>query len=61
MEFLETIARDFGLPASGRNKSELLFELSRYVIDRGSRKLTTALVIDEAHHLRPIFWKKFAF
>jgi len=51
IEFLETIARDFGLPASGRNKSELLFDLSRYVIDRGSRKLTTALVIDEAHHL----------
>jgi|SRR5664280_181476 len=51
VEFLETIARDFGLPASGRNKSELLFDLSRYVIDRGSRKLTTVLVIDEAHHL----------
>ena len=51
LEFLENIARDFGLPASGRNKSEILNDLSRYVIDRGSRKLTTVLVIDEAHHV----------
>jgi general secretion pathway protein A len=51
VEFLETIARDFGLPVSGKNKSELLYDLSRYVIDRGSNKLTTVLVVDEAHHL----------
>ena len=51
VEFLQYIARDFGLPASGRNKSEILFDLSNYVIARGSRKLTTVLVVDEAHHL----------
>src|SRR5271165_3367152 len=51
VEFLQYIARDFGLPASGRNKSEILFDLSNYVIARGSRKLTTVLIVDEAHHL----------
>jgi type II secretory pathway predicted ATPase ExeA len=51
VEFLQYIASDFGLPASGRNKSEILFDLSKYVIARGSRKLTTVLVVDEAHHL----------
>jgi len=51
LEFLQFIASDFGLPASGKNKSEILFDLSNYVIARGTRKLTTVLVVDEAHHL----------
>ena len=51
VEFLQYIASDFGLPVSGKNKSEILFDLSKYVIDRGSKKLTTVLVVDEAHHL----------
>ena len=51
VEFLQYIASDLGLPASGRNKGEILFDLSKYLIDRGSRKLTTVLVVDEAHHL----------
>lgn len=51
VEFLQYIASDFGLPASGRNKSEILVDLSKYVIARGSRRLTTVLVVDEAHHL----------
>jgi general secretion pathway protein A len=50
-EFLQYIARDFGLPASGKNKGEILFDLSKYVIARGSKKLTTLLVVDEAHHV----------
>ena len=32
VEFLQYIASDFGLPASGRNKSEILLDLSNYVI-----------------------------
>ena len=51
LEFLQYIASDFGLPASGKNKSEILFDLSNYVIARSSRKLTTVLIVDEAHHL----------
>jgi len=50
-EFLQYILADFGLPASGKNKSELLFDLSRFLISRGSNKLTTVLIVDEAHHL----------
>lgn len=50
-EFLQYIVGDFGLPASGKNKSELLSELNSYVISRGQQKLTTVLIVDEAHHL----------
>ena len=51
VEFLQYVLSDFGLPASGKNKSEMLIELSRFLIDRGSKKLTTVLIIDEAHLL----------
>ncbi|MFZ0286698.1 MAG: AAA family ATPase [Terriglobales bacterium] len=51
VEFLEYVASDFGLAAGGRNKGELLLDLGSYVISRAQRKLTTVLVVDEAHHL----------
>ena len=51
LEFLHYVAGDFGLPASGKSKSELLLELSSYLIGRHQKKLTTVLVVDEAHHL----------
>ena len=51
LEFLQYIAGDLGLPASGKNKSELLLQLAGYVVSRGEKKLTTVLVVDEAHHL----------
>jgi type II secretory pathway predicted ATPase ExeA len=51
LEFLQYIAGDFGLAASGKTKSELLLDLGRYLIARHERKLTTVLVVDEAHHL----------
>lgn len=50
-EFLQYILSDFGLPASGKNKSELLLTLSQFVLSRGLKRLTTVLIIDEAHHL----------
>src|SRR5437660_1976560 len=50
-EFLQYILTDFGLPAAGKNKSELLLELGHFVISRGSKKVTTVLIVDEAHHL----------
>jgi general secretion pathway protein A len=52
-EFLQSAVSDFGLPAAGKNKSELLLELCRYVVSRGLRKQTTVLIVDEAHHLSP--------
>lgn len=51
LEFLQYIAGDLGLPATGKNKSELLLQLAGYVVSRGEKKLTTVLVVDEAHHL----------
>jgi general secretion pathway protein A len=51
IEFLQYIAGDLGLNAAGKNKSELLLELSNYLISRYQQKLTTVLVVDEAHHL----------
>jgi general secretion pathway protein A len=50
-EFLQYIAGDLGLNVAGKNKSELLLELSNYLITRYQQKLTTVLVVDEAHHL----------
>jgi general secretion pathway protein A len=51
IEFLQYVAGDLGLAASGKNKSELLLQLASYVVSRGEKKLTTVLVVDEAHHL----------
>jgi general secretion pathway protein A len=50
-EFLQYILCDLGLQASGKNKSELLLELGQFLVSRGSKKLTTVLIIDEAHLL----------
>jgi len=51
VEFLQFVAGDFGLSAQGKNKSELLLELSNFVISRHRQRLTTVLVVDEAHHI----------
>ncbi|MGC2446095.1 MAG: AAA family ATPase [Candidatus Sulfotelmatobacter sp.] len=50
-EFLQYIAGDLGLPTSGKNKTDLLLELSSYAIARHRKGMTTVLVVDEAHHL----------
>jgi len=50
-DFLQYIAGDFRLPISAKTKSELLLELSTFVISRFKKGLTTVLVVDEAHHL----------
>jgi general secretion pathway protein A len=51
VEFLQYFASDLGLPATSKNKGELLIQIAHYVIERSQKKLTTALVVDEAHHL----------
>lgn len=51
MEFLQYIVSDLGLLISGKNKSDLLFDLGQFLVSRGSRKMTTVLIVDEAHHL----------
>jgi general secretion pathway protein A len=50
-EFLQYILADFGLPASGKNKADLLIDLGQYLMSRGAKNLTTVLIVDEAHHL----------
>lgn len=50
-EFFQYLLTDFGLPSSGKNKAELLLELSHFLLSRQSQGLTTILIIDEAHHL----------
>jgi general secretion pathway protein A len=51
LEFLQYFVNDLGLPATAKNKGELLVQIARYVIGRSQRNLTTALIVDEAHHL----------
>jgi general secretion pathway protein A len=51
LEFLQFLAGDFGLATAGKNKSDLLLEFGKFLITRHQQKLTTVLVIDEAHHL----------
>ncbi len=50
-EFLQYTVADFGLPASGKNKCELLTDLSRFLVTRGTHQMTTVLIVDEAHQL----------
>jgi general secretion pathway protein A len=50
-EFLQYVSSDLGVPGKGKSKSELLLDLSAYLVGRYKRKLTTVLVVDEAHHL----------
>jgi general secretion pathway protein A len=50
-EFLQYILSDFGLPASGKSKYELLLDLGQFLVSRSSRKMTTVLIVDEAHLL----------
>jgi general secretion pathway protein A len=51
IEFLQYVVGDLHLPTAGKNKSDLLLELSSYAIARHRKGLTTVLVVDEAHHL----------
>ena len=49
--FLQYMLLDFGLPAAGKNKCEMLFDLSQFLVSRASRQMTTVLIVDEAHLL----------
>src|SRR5580658_3774946 len=50
-EFLQYALADFGLPSSGKNKCELLLDMSKFLVARGTNQLTTVLIVDEAHQL----------
>jgi len=50
-EFLQYVQSDFGLPVAGKNKVDLLLDLSKFLVSRGSKQMTTVLIVDEAHDL----------
>jgi general secretion pathway protein A len=50
-DFLQYIVADFGLPSSGKNKCELLLDLSKFLLSRRSQRMTSVLIVDEAHDL----------
>jgi general secretion pathway protein A len=51
LEFLHYVTSDLGLAASDKTKGDTLQELNRFLLDRHRRKLTTVLIVDEAHLL----------
>jgi general secretion pathway protein A len=51
LEFIRYIAGDFGLPVTGKAKDELIHVLNAFLLQRYQHKLTTLLVVDEAHLL----------
>jgi len=53
VQFLQYVVSDFGLNATNKKKSELLRVLNNYLISRYQKKLTTVLIVDEAHHASP--------
>jgi general secretion pathway protein A len=52
-EFLQYILADFEIPTAGKGKSELLLDLGRFLAARGAKRMTTVLIVDEAHLLTP--------
>jgi type II secretory pathway predicted ATPase ExeA len=51
LEFMRYIAGDFGLPVAGKGKDELIHVLNDFLLRRHEKRLTSLLVVDEAHHL----------
>jgi general secretion pathway protein A len=51
LDFLRYVARDFGIVSRDKEKADLLLDLSAFVCERHKQKLTTLLIVDEAHHL----------
>ncbi len=51
LEFIRYIAGDFGVPVAGKSKDEVLLALNGFLLQRHQKKLTSLLVVDEAHHL----------
>ena len=51
MDFLAYVLKDLQLSSPGRTKGEMLACLSDYLLVRGGRGATTAIIVDEAHLL----------
>jgi general secretion pathway protein A len=51
LEFLQYMGSVLGLKSTGNNKSTLLLDLVSFLIARHEKRLTTVLLVDEAHDL----------
>ena len=51
IELLASINREFGISAAGRNRTELIEELNRFLLDRKAAGRRVLLMIDEAQDL----------
>ena len=51
IDFLEFVLTDFGIPPTTRNKSGMLLQLNRWLIERFRMEETCVVVIDEAQNL----------
>ena len=52
-ELLKSISREFVLPTTGRNRSELIEELNSFLLEKKRHGRRVLLVIDEAQNLDP--------
>ncbi len=52
-ELLQLIMKDFGLPAEGRNKFQLISALNDFLLQETEAGNNVALIIDEAQNLKP--------
>jgi general secretion pathway protein A len=51
VEFLQYTLADFGLTASGKSKYELLLDFGHFLQSQAKMKMTSVLIVDEAHLL----------
>ena len=49
--FCNTLSLISDCPSSGKNKCELLIDLSKFLVNRGANHLTSVVIVDEAHDL----------
>lgn len=50
-EFLQYILADYGMEPKGKNKAEMLLDLSHFLVARHAKNQTTVLILDEAQNL----------
>lgn len=53
LDLLRSINREFGIPADGSDRGELLAALNAFLLEENARGRTVVLVIDEAQNLAP--------
>ncbi len=50
-EMLQSVNEEFGLPASGRSRRELLSQLNQFLLDKNRESKRVVLIVDEAQNL----------